>query len=284
MAENMLVGAINNGEYKKNAASTEITKADQTTSTSKTAAKEDNGYNQDMFLQLLVAEMQYQDPLQPSDNSQYVAQLASFTQIEAMQSVQSDMHEIQANNLVGKMVVINSNHEEIRGKVDYVTKDDDGTMFVSVNDKQYKVSEIDSVVDPDYYSAVTIVETFNTMVAKLPILENVTLKDEEDITNTVNVYNSMDSYTRSFVKDETLKLLETLANRVADLKKAKEGSDNTDKTASTEEQKTETDKTEETTEAAASSGAAASGNTSEEGSETDSKTEDSLESAPVQEV
>lgn len=280
MAENMLVGAVNNGAYTKTEASKQTTKSDQITSTSKTAEKQDSGYNQEMFLKLLVAEMQYQDPMQPSDNSQYVAQLASFTQIEAIQSVQDDMHSIQAQSLVGKTVVINSNHEEIRGKVDYVTSDDDGTMYVSVNDKQYKVSEIDSVVDTDYYNAVTIVETFNAMVNKLPLLENITLKDETDITNTLNVFNSMDSYTRGFVKEETVKLLESIANRLADLKKALESADKPSET-NTEDANANSNQEEKATEAAASSGAAASESPKEE---TTADTEDTLETAPVQEV
>ena len=283
MAENMLVGAVNNGEYKKTEASKATTKSDQTTSTSKTAGKQDGGYNQEMFLKLLVAEMQYQDPMQPSDNSQYVAQLASFSQIEAIQSVQDDMHSIQAQSLVGKTVVINSNHEEIRGKVDYVTSDDDGTMYVSVNDKQYKVSEIDSVVDSDYYNAVTIVETFNAMVAKLPLLENITIKDETDITNALNVFNSMDTYTRSFVKEDTVKLLESIANRLADLKKAKEESDKTSETNANEEAKTDSEQTEKQTEAAATSGAASTGS-QEEKATSNEENGDALETAPAQEI
>ena len=34
--------------------------------------------DKDAFLQLLVAQMKYQDPLEPTDNTQYVSQLASF--------------------------------------------------------------------------------------------------------------------------------------------------------------------------------------------------------------
>ena len=39
------------------------------------------GYDQ--FLQLLCAEMQYQDPLEPTSNTDYVAQMATFSQLEA---------------------------------------------------------------------------------------------------------------------------------------------------------------------------------------------------------
>ena len=173
--------------------------------------------------------------------------------------------------------------DEIRGKVDYVTSDDDGTMYVSVNDKQYKVSEIDSVVDSDYYNAVTIVETFNAMVAKLPLLENITIKDETDITNALNVFNSMDTYTRSFVKEDTVKLLESIANRLADLKKAKEESDKTSETNANEEAKTDSEQTEKQTEAAATSGAASTGS-QEEKATSNEENGDALETAPAQEI
>lgn len=43
--------------------------------------------NKNMFLQLLVAQLQNQDPLNPTDSSQFVTQLAEFQQLE--QSVNS---------------------------------------------------------------------------------------------------------------------------------------------------------------------------------------------------
>src|SRR3954453_13073945 len=51
-----------------------------TTTTSKSADK-------DMFLQLLVAQMKYQDPMNPTDSSQFLAQSAQFTALEKMQAV-----------------------------------------------------------------------------------------------------------------------------------------------------------------------------------------------------
>jgi flagellar basal-body rod modification protein FlgD len=43
--------------------------------------------NKDMFLQLLVAQLRNQDPMHPSDGTQFVAQLAQFQQLE--QSINS---------------------------------------------------------------------------------------------------------------------------------------------------------------------------------------------------
>ncbi|MCI5639975.1 MAG: flagellar hook capping protein, partial [Lachnospiraceae bacterium] len=39
------------------------------------------------FLQLLVAQMKYQDPLEPTDNTEYVSQLAQFSELEQMQNL-----------------------------------------------------------------------------------------------------------------------------------------------------------------------------------------------------
>ena len=43
--------------------------------------------DKNMFLQLLVAQLQNQDPLNPTDSTQFVTQLAQFQQLE--QSVNS---------------------------------------------------------------------------------------------------------------------------------------------------------------------------------------------------
>ena len=64
----------------------------------------DLGYDQ--FLQLLCAEMQYQDPLEPTNNTDYVAQLATFSQLEATLGMQKTTENTMANDLVGKQVIL----------------------------------------------------------------------------------------------------------------------------------------------------------------------------------
>jgi flagellar basal-body rod modification protein FlgD len=54
-----------------------------TTSTGTTGGMADKN----MFLQLLVAQMRYQDPMNPTDSSQFLAQSAQFTALEKMQAV-----------------------------------------------------------------------------------------------------------------------------------------------------------------------------------------------------
>ena len=43
----------------------------------------------DVFLQLLVAQMRYQDPSNPVDSSQMMAQTATFTQVEKLEEIAS---------------------------------------------------------------------------------------------------------------------------------------------------------------------------------------------------
>jgi flagellar basal-body rod modification protein FlgD len=46
------------------------------------------------FLQLLVTQLKYQDPLSPMDNSQFLSQLAQFQSLEASTNIQSDLEAL----------------------------------------------------------------------------------------------------------------------------------------------------------------------------------------------
>jgi flagellar basal-body rod modification protein FlgD len=47
--------------------------------------------SKDMFLQLLVAQIKNQDPLNPSDGTQFVAQLAQFSELEQVIAIRGDL-------------------------------------------------------------------------------------------------------------------------------------------------------------------------------------------------
>ena len=50
--------------------------------------------SKDTFLTLLIKQMQYQDPLDPMDNSQYLSQLAQFSALEQMTNVADKMEDV----------------------------------------------------------------------------------------------------------------------------------------------------------------------------------------------
>ena len=47
--------------------------------------------NQEMFLQLLVAQLKNQDPLNPTDGTQFVSQLAQFSELEQVIAIRTDI-------------------------------------------------------------------------------------------------------------------------------------------------------------------------------------------------
>ena len=80
-----------------------------TTQTGISAATQKTGMDYDAFLKLLVAEMSNQDPLNPTDSTEYVAQFASFSSVEQaiqtnkkLDSMMTVSALTQANSLIGQ--------------------------------------------------------------------------------------------------------------------------------------------------------------------------------------
>ena len=78
------------------------------------------GADQDMFLQLLVAQVRYQDPLEPMDNNEYMAQTAQFTMVEQITKLaeqQTELLAFQRAILAAGMVGHNvSGYDELIGQ------------------------------------------------------------------------------------------------------------------------------------------------------------------------
>jgi flagellar basal-body rod modification protein FlgD len=53
-----------------------------------------DGLGKDAFMNLLVTQLQHQDPLQPQDNSQFLTQLAQFSSLEQLQQIQDQLSSI----------------------------------------------------------------------------------------------------------------------------------------------------------------------------------------------
>lgn len=206
-----LILPIENGKVKE----TE-TKKDETK-----AAGNDLGYDQ--FLQLLCAEMQYQDPLEPTSNTEYVAQLATFSQMEAMLGMQDTMKSSNANDLVGKYVLIRAKSSEtgatndVAGFVDYVQKSNN-KLFLSVGGDLYSIDDLYQVADVEYMEALSLSEAFKASVSKLPDKDQITLAWMSDVDNLVKVYEAFTSYQRSFVDNDTLTKFTEIVSQMTELK------------------------------------------------------------------
>ncbi|KFK95349.1 MULTISPECIES: flagellar hook assembly protein FlgD [unclassified Serratia (in: enterobacteria)] len=80
----------------------------------------------DMFMKLLVAQIQNQDPLNPTDGTEYVSQLAQLTQVQSMEYMSQlmannavlmdNLQTLSTGNLVGQKVMVQSETLNSDGK------------------------------------------------------------------------------------------------------------------------------------------------------------------------
>ncbi len=84
-----------------------------TSATSSSSSSSNSLASQQTFLQLLVAQLQNQDPTQPVQGTEFVTQLATFTDVEQNLGVRQDMDGVTQQYLgyvpSGGTVVPNSN-------------------------------------------------------------------------------------------------------------------------------------------------------------------------------
>lgn len=110
----------------------------------------------DSFYKLLVAEMSNQDPLEPTSNTEFISQLASFTSLQAQQDNFAMQKQNYANSLIGQIVTVQGKTKEdlVTGTVESVSYGDE--VMIKVNDKTYKLSAIKQVHGSAYQSGTTV--------------------------------------------------------------------------------------------------------------------------------
>lgn len=105
--------------------------------TQKTEKKE-NDLDKDAFIKLLVTQLQYQDPLEPQENGEFIAQMAQFSSLEQMTNMASKLEDI--NTLVGNIdtsVLVGQLSSMIGQGVNWtqtvLTADEDGNPVTETN-------------------------------------------------------------------------------------------------------------------------------------------------------
>ena len=109
------------------------------------------------YMKLLVTQLQNQNPLEPLDNNEMASQLAQFSQLQQLESMNSSFAEIlataertYANSLIGKEVSFMSETETdtaetTSGVVEQVINDRDGEVFLLVGDHTLALEDVMSV-------------------------------------------------------------------------------------------------------------------------------------------
>ncbi len=83
------------------------------------AVEKDNELGKNEFLKLLVAQMNNQNPLEPQDNTEFIAQLAQFSSVEGIENLNASVDDmagnlrssqaLQASSMVGRSVIVPNN-------------------------------------------------------------------------------------------------------------------------------------------------------------------------------
>ena len=122
--------------------------------TASVSSSASSSLNQQDFLELLVAQMQYQNPLNPQSNTDMAAQLAQFTALAQSSASSSSLAMLQANSLIGSTVSIqiDSNHSA-SGTVTGVTMVSGSPQVVVHTDSattsgNYNLNQVTSVTPP----------------------------------------------------------------------------------------------------------------------------------------
>lgn len=207
-----ITALVNNGII--DTVGSEVTKAQESKKTSDT-----NGVDEDMFLQLLVAEMKYQDPMEPSSNTEWVSQYATFTQVQQQGAMQDSIQQSQASGLVGKQVIMKNSDDDgnannyVHGTVDFVNIKNDG-VYLSVNGQTFNIDQLDSVVDDTYLNNAQLASDFETLMSQLPSVERVTLEDKDSIAQVRSIYEAMNTTQQGMISTKSLATLTTLEDKV----------------------------------------------------------------------
>lgn len=103
--------------------------------------------DKDAFLKLMVTQMQYQDPLDPQDNSEYVAELAQFSALEQMTNVSEGIKDV--SNIVSNLdtsVLVGQLSSMIGQELDwnytFQSTDEEGNPVASTISKTGKVTGV----------------------------------------------------------------------------------------------------------------------------------------------
>lgn len=94
------------------------------------------------FLQLLMTQLENQDPLNPMDDKQFVAQLAQFSSLEQLTNISEGVTAMNENNTQQDMVgAVGFIGKEIMASGDEVSKagEDVSTMYYSLDDSAAKM-------------------------------------------------------------------------------------------------------------------------------------------------
>lgn len=147
----------------------EIIKAQEASSSSRNVS---NDLGKDDFLKLLITQLQNQDPLEPMEDTDFIAQIAQFSSLEQMKNLNKSFSYNMGFSLMGKYIsaaVTDEKTGEIRyvnGEVSEVASIS-GEVYLVVNGIEVPIDNITSVSETPLGLQGMEIERYNSMIGLL---------------------------------------------------------------------------------------------------------------------
>jgi flagellar basal-body rod modification protein FlgD len=77
-----------------NETATDSPAVSSTRSAGSTSSSSSSGVDQNQFLKLLVTQLKNQDPMSPTDSTQFMGELAQFTQLQEVMGIHQDVNTL----------------------------------------------------------------------------------------------------------------------------------------------------------------------------------------------
>jgi flagellar basal-body rod modification protein FlgD len=130
-----------------------------TTPTTPATTAVDNGLGKDTFMKLLVAQLKYQDPMKPTDSTQFLSQMAQFSTVEKLTDLQTTQTQlatwqktVAGQGMIGKSVTATTTtgatSSTVTGVVTGLRLTDAGPRLVLDNGTTVGVDDVTDVVMP----------------------------------------------------------------------------------------------------------------------------------------
>jgi len=138
-------------------------------SSTSTSTRNTGALGKDDFLKLLVTQLQYQDPLNPQEDKDFIAQMAQFTSLEQTQNMNKTITNSQAFSLIGKYVnatttdATTGKTTDVEGTVSSV-KVSDGKCYVVIDDKEVLVDKVTNVSEDAYSNGNTNLSAYTNLI------------------------------------------------------------------------------------------------------------------------
>ena len=108
------------------------------------AANRRSSLDKDAFLKLLLTELKYQDPLNPTDDKAFIAQMAQFSTLEQMQNMSKVLSLSQSCSMIGRQISAQTKDREISGIAEAVVIRN-GAPYIRVGGDEAALESVTSI-------------------------------------------------------------------------------------------------------------------------------------------